>query len=110
MIFVLDYLAFRVRPKTLQTDYNNQLLIRSLDVCAAIGNFAGILLTLNLGLQMLKTEKYRYLSAGPIVGSVLLLLMSIYPIHIAVGGDQWLDCIVNSTQLSVRRLLVMCLS
>ena len=30
------------------------------------------------------------LALGPLIGSVGLLMMSIYPLHMAFGGDEWL--------------------
>ena len=33
----------------------------------------------------------RMLALGPAVGAVGLLMMSIYPLHIALGGEQWIS-------------------
>ena len=41
-------------------------------------------------------------------GSFGLLLLSAYPVHLAIGGDEWLNCVVDQYPMWVGLCLGLC--
>ena len=96
----LCYYAFRFRPINLHFDMNPDLTSTILRFCDLIFG-SGLLLTsitsFLIGLVMMCGLTHADFSAGiaPLVGSIGLLMMSIYPIHLLLGGETWISCIVE---------------
>ena len=108
MMLSLDYLAFRFRlvavysgflilifnivfrPKNLHFE-GPEWPLRILDISAAFGTistvFASWYISYLLWVSPSKNMP-RILAIGPVFGSIGLLMMSIYPVHMALGGDQ----------------------
>lgn len=102
MMLSLDYLAFRFRyetkvrffisfrPKNLHFE-GPEWPLRILDVSAAFGTISTVFgswyISYLLWVSPSKNAP-RILALGPLFGSIGLLMMSIYPMHMALGGDQ----------------------
>ena len=96
----LCYYAFRFRPINLHLEMYPDLASKFLQICDLIFG-SGLLLTavtsFFMGLVMMTGLTHADISAGiaPLVGSIGLLMMSVYPIHLLLGGEDWISCIVE---------------
>lgn len=101
MMFSLSYYAFRFRPKNLHFELFPEFhkpILTVLDYinvtfmwACVIGSFVSSFLVL-FGFGLANKP---YMAVGPFFGAIGLLLMSIYPVHVAMGGEQWIDCIIK---------------
>ena len=96
----LCYYAFRFRPINLHSALYPDLASQILQICDLIFG-SGLLLTaitsFFMGLVMITGLTHADISTGiaPLVGSIGLLMMSVYPIHLLLGGEDWISCIVE---------------
>ena len=96
----LCYYAFRFRPINLHSALYPDLASQILQICDLIFG-SGLLLTaitsFFMGLVMITGLTNADISTGiaPLVGSIGLLMMSVYPIHLLLGGEDWISCIVE---------------
>ena len=71
--------------------------LRLCDLVFGSGLLVTALTSFLIGLVIMCGLTHGDFSAGiaPLVGSIGLLMMSIYPIHLLLGGEDWISCIVE---------------
>jgi len=71
----------------------HELGTRGLDVAAAVGLLGGNVSMLYFALTDVRRNHGLALALAVCCGVFGLALLSAYPVHLAVGGDEWLDCL-----------------
>ena len=71
--------------------------LRLCDLVFGSGLLVTAITSFFIGLVIMCGLTHGDFSAGiaPLVGSIGLLMMSIYPIHLLLGGEDWISCIVE---------------
>lgn len=75
---------------------------RSLDVVAAIVLLLANAAMVFTALTVVRVEIGNAAAVAICGGSFGLLLLSAYPVHLAIGGDEWLNCVVDQYPMQLQ--------